>query len=83
MAVSLRLYDVCALPTRFRTLKVLPEFMVLGWEHPGQRKKTVFFGELLSHRHEAEPQQILPSDDVDSRVMVDLLEEVHFKEYFR
>ena len=53
------------------------ELGILQGQHPGQRKEVILFWKFAPQAHQVEPKQILPGDDMDARIMVDLLEEMH------
>ena len=77
LTLGLRLRNIgSSLPFRLGLI-IGSELGILQGQHPSQRKEVILFWKFAPQAHQVEPKQILPGDDMDARIMVDLLEEMH------
>ena len=79
----LRLCDIRPRFSFLLGLIIRSKFRILHGQHPSEWKEVILIGELIPQGHKIQPQQIFTSEHVHARIMVDLLEEMHFDEDVR
>lgn len=57
--------------------------MILHGQHPSVREEVILLGKSFPHAHESPPQQILASEVIHAREVIDLLVEFHPGESLR
>jgi hypothetical protein len=83
LTISLWLYNIGPRLSFWYSFVVLPKLGVLARQHPSLWEECILLWKFFPHCHKIQSQQIFPCNDVYPWIMIDLLEEMHPKEYVR
>ena len=83
MAVRLGFNDIRPCFSFGFGFKIRPKLCILHGQHPRQWEEVILLWHSFPQRHQIDPQQVLPGNDMNPGVVVDLLQQVHLDEYVR
>ena len=83
LTICLRFYYVgSAFSFRF-ALEICPEVSILQRKHPSQWKKIILLRKVSPQSHQVDSKQIVPSEGMSARMVIEFLREMHFDEHIR
>lgn len=83
LAFVLRLCNIRPCLSFLLSLIVGSKLCILHRKHPSEWKEVILIWELISQGHKIQPKQVFASKHMHTRIVVDLLEEMHFNEDVR